>query len=56
MLTPLPGITRQAIDFGEYAGRQIGTVAFRFNRRVRLDTPPQRLLAAAVAIGPRPEI
>jgi hypothetical protein len=53
--TSLSG-ARHTFDFGDYAGRHLGAVAYRFNRRVRLDTLPQRLLVAAVAISPRPEI
>ena len=45
-----------AFDFGKYAERCLGAIAYRFNRRFKLDTLPQRLLVAAVAIGPRPEV
>lgn len=44
-----------AFDFGKYATRYLGAIAYRFNRRFKLDTIAQRLLAAAVATGPRPE-
>jgi hypothetical protein len=44
-----------AFDFRKYAERYLGAIAYRFNRRFKLDTLPQRLLVAAVASGPRPE-
>jgi len=44
-----------AFDFAKYAERYLGAIAYRFNRRFRLDTLPQRLLVAAVVIGPRRE-
>jgi transposase-like protein len=44
-----------AFDFAKYAERYLGAIAYRFNRRFRLDILPQRLLVAAVAIGPRRE-
>jgi hypothetical protein len=44
-----------AFDFGQYAERYLGTIAYRFNRRFKLDTITQRLLVAAAATGPRPE-
>jgi transposase-like protein len=44
-----------AFDFGKYATRYLGAIAYRFNRRVRLDTITQRLLVAAAATRPRPE-
>ena len=44
-----------AFDFGKYAERYLGTIAYRFNRRFKLDTITQRLLVAAAATGPRPE-
>jgi transposase-like protein len=44
-----------AFDFDKYAERYLGAIAYRFNRRFRLDTLPQRLLVAALAIGPRRE-
>ena len=44
-----------AFDFGKYATRYLGAIAYRFNRRFRLDTIAQRLLVAAAATGPRPE-
>ena len=40
-----------AVDFAKYAERYLGAIAYRFNRRFRLDTLPQRLLVAALAIG-----
>jgi transposase-like protein len=45
-----------AFDFGKYAERYLGAIAYRFNRRFKLDMLPQRLLVAAVAIGPRTEV
>jgi len=45
-----------AFDFAKYAERYLGAIAYRFNRRFRLDTLPQRLLVAALAVGPRPEV
>ena len=44
-----------AFEFGKYAERYLGAIAYRFNRRFKLDTMTQRLLAAASTIGPRPE-
>jgi transposase-like protein len=44
-----------AFDFGKYATRYLGAIAYRFNRRFWLDTIAQRLLVAAAGIGPRPE-
>jgi transposase-like protein len=44
-----------AFDFGKYATRYLGAIAYRFNRRFKLDTITQRLLVAAAATGPRPE-
>lgn len=44
-----------AFDFSKYARRYLGTIAYRFNRRFQLKTLPERLLAAAVTTGPRPE-
>jgi hypothetical protein len=44
-----------AFAFGTYATRYLGAIAYRFNRRFKLDTITQRLLVAAAAIGPRPE-
>ncbi|WP_411725272.1 IS1595 family transposase [Methyloglobulus sp.] len=41
--------------FSKYAHRYLAEIAYRFNRRFRLKTLPERLLVAAVAIGPRPE-
>jgi hypothetical protein len=44
-----------AFDFGKYAERYLGAIAYRFNRRFDLLALPARLLAAAVATGPHPE-
>ena len=44
-----------AFDFAKYGERYLGTFAYRFNRRFRLDKLPARLLAAAASTGPRPE-
>jgi transposase-like protein len=44
-----------AFDFGKYATRYLGAIAYRFNRRFKLDTIAQRLLVAAAATGPCPE-
>ena len=44
-----------AFDFGKYASRYLGTIAYRFNRRFQLKTLPERLLVAAATTGPRPE-
>jgi hypothetical protein len=44
-----------SFDFGKYAERYLGTIAYRFNRRFDLRALPTRLLAAATACGPRPE-
>jgi transposase-like protein len=44
-----------AFDFGKYAERYLGAITYRFNRRFALHALPGRLLAAAVATGPRPE-
>jgi hypothetical protein len=43
-----------AFDFAQYGTRYLAAFAYRFNRRFHLETLPRRLLAAAVAIGPRP--
>ncbi len=43
-----------AFDFAKYGTRYLAAFAYRFNRRFHLETIPLRLLAAAVAIGPRP--
>ncbi|RQW82215.1 MAG: IS1595 family transposase [Methylococcus sp.] len=45
-----------AFDFAKYGTRYLAAFVYRFNRRFHLETLPHRLLAAAVAIGPRPEI
>ncbi len=52
--TSLAG-TYHAFEFGKYAERYLGAIAYRFNRRFKLDTITQRLLVAAAATGPRPE-
>jgi transposase-like protein len=44
-----------AFEFGKYAERYLGAIAYRFNRRFKLDTITQRLLVAAATTGPRPE-
>jgi hypothetical protein len=44
-----------AFDFGQYATRDLGAIAYRFNRRFRLDTIAQRLPVAAAGTGPRPQ-
>jgi transposase-like protein len=44
-----------AFAFGKYAERYLGAIAYRFNRRFKLDTITQRLVVAAATIGPRPE-
>jgi hypothetical protein len=44
-----------AFDFGKYASRYLGAIAYRFNRRFQLKTLPERLLVAAAATGPRSE-
>ena len=45
-----------AFDFGKYAERYLGGIAYRFNRRFELDRLPQRLLVAPLAIGPSTEV
>ena len=45
-----------AFDFGKYATRYLGAIAYRFNRRFRLETITQRLVAAATQTGPRPQV
>ena len=45
-----------AFDFSLYAQRYLGAIMYRFNRRFDLHALPIRLLAAAAAIGPRPEV
>jgi len=44
-----------AFDFAKYGFRYLAAFAYRFNRRFHLETLHTHLLAAAVAIGPRPE-
>lgn len=41
-----------AFDYGEYAQRYLGAIAYRFNRLFDLHRLPNRLLVAAVASGP----
>jgi transposase-like protein len=45
-----------AFGFAKYASRYLGAFAYRFNRRFQLDRLPMRLLVAAIAVGPRPEV
>ena len=42
-----------AFDFAKYGTRYLAAFAYRFNRRFDLKHLPQRLLVAAVTIGPR---
>ena len=44
-----------AFDFGKYATHYLAAIAYRFNRRFRLDTLPQRLLLAAIICAPLSE-
>lgn len=44
-----------AFDFGKYATCYLGAIAYRFNRRFKLDTITQRLLVAAATTRPCPE-
>ena len=44
-----------AFDFGKHAERHLGAIAYRFNRRFKLNTITQRLLVAAMNTGPRPQ-
>jgi hypothetical protein len=44
-----------SFDFGKYAQRYLGAIAYRFNRRFDLQALPTRLLVAAVTCTPRPE-
>ena len=44
-----------AFNFAKYGSRYLAAFVYRFNRRFHLDTLPLRLLAAAVASGPRPD-
>ena len=44
-----------AFEFGKYAQRYLGAIAYRFNRRFELRALPHQLLVAAVASGPRTE-
>ncbi|NOU23331.1 MAG: IS1595 family transposase [Methyloglobulus sp.] len=41
-----------AFKFAKYASRYLSAFAYRFNRRYRLDTLPNRLLIAAASAGP----
>ncbi|RKT46649.1 ISXO2 transposase-like protein [Thiocapsa rosea] len=43
-----------SFDFGKYAARYLGAIAYRFNRRFDLHALPARLLVAATACGPAP--
>ncbi|WP_028456617.1 IS1595 family transposase [Chitinilyticum litopenaei] len=52
--TSLSG-TYHAFAFGKYADRYLAAIAYRFNRRYRLDTLPRHLLTAAVACMPKTE-
>lgn len=52
--TSLAG-TYHAFAFGKYGERYLAEAAYRFNRRFRLDTLPQRLLVAAICCAPHPE-
>ncbi|WP_028455665.1 transposase, partial [Chitinilyticum litopenaei] len=45
-----------AFAFGKYADRYLAAIAYRFNRRFRLDSLPERLLLAVVACGPKTEL
>ncbi|MCM8624863.1 transposase, partial [Accumulibacter sp.] len=47
--------TYHAFDFAKYADRYLAEVQYRFNRRFDLKAILDRLLHAAVGIGPRPE-
>jgi hypothetical protein len=47
--------TYHAFGFGKYGERYLAEAAYRFNRRFRLDTLPQRLLVAAICCTPHPE-
>lgn len=49
------GGAHHAFDFAKYASRYLAAFAYRFNRRFQLKALPMRLLAAALAIGPRPD-
>jgi hypothetical protein len=50
------GGSYHAFGFAKDASRYLGAFAYRFNRRFQLDELPMRLLVAAVAVGPRPEV
>lgn len=45
-----------AFNFGKYAARYLAAISYRFNRRFRLDTLPQRLLVAAITCMPHTEL
>jgi hypothetical protein len=46
--------TYHSFDFGKYAERYLGAIAYRFNRCFDLQALPTRLLVAAVTCAPRP--
>jgi hypothetical protein len=52
--TSLAG-TYHAFAFKKYGARYLAEAAYRYNRRLRLDTLPQRLLIAAIACPPPTE-
>lgn len=52
--TSLSG-TYHAFAFSKYADRYLAAIAYRFNRRFRLDTLPLHLLTAAAACEPKTE-
>ena len=52
--TSLSG-ANHAFAFSKYAHRYLAGIAYRLNRHFQLKTLHERLLVAAVAIGPRPE-
>jgi hypothetical protein len=43
-----------AFDFSKYAYRYLAAITYRFTRRFKLSTLPQRLLVAAATTGPCP--
>jgi hypothetical protein len=56
MLSFVPeGFFTFPFNFGKYAERYPGAIAYRFNRRFDLHVLPARLLAAAVASWPHTE-
>ena len=48
--------TYHSFAFGKYGARYLAEAAYRFNRRFRLDTLPQRLLVAAICCHPHTEM